>query len=637
MCKDKDAYNNFLKGVKLLTCPECLTYVEKPRKMREHLRVDHKFDNNVCPWCRVCKFTRMDWAHLVTCGKALYKEQEDARKTMIAEQVNEDKKEKFFNKRYDQYVNRVSEFESRVSNNVCNNPLAVFNVSENNAVYDEDKVFPGYANETWVSEELPEWLTNDKGVLKEDLAFFHNEATFDTRSTGIDAKWIKIFLYKKNVKFWHVSVRRNAWNSFMQIYNENHMYVLPYWCLCEGGRLHHRHMILVTLNFDLSNIWRCIRSENEIGKHKIKFLIDSPMYFGAVVEYMSSVFSNCTQDNILGDPKCTKKKGRCHYFINQPVIPFVNLHVGVLMKENGIETYLRHKHKNTINVVQVEYDSTVYQWYALYKNLGSKIGLDFVLGLSRNLLISKDVFVEKTLPKCFIMINDLVHKLETTDRKFKSNLEWNELQLDNRNCFLGICGETKFILGSKAQMCHNYYYDGQKAAEKRHEAYITELKKSKKEIERLSHENKALRVENCKFQDQKFLVKLPYNDECRKLAEQLENIRILSESNEKYKNELQSKTDFEMERQVFKRELETKQHEIDQLKLTFQHEMGIKQQSYIKEIRQTHNFEIQIDRLKQENKVLVNKNKSLFVNMRCKKRMLYDENQRLRKLLRKYV
>jgi hypothetical protein len=93
----------------------------------------------------------------------------------------------------------------------------------------------------------------------------------------------------------------------------------------------------------------------------------------------------CTKDKIITDVLDiiqNSKVGNCHYNINKPTIPFVNLHLSLLMKENGLENWMRHKYKNSYGS-NVQYDGK--SWISLYKDVSKHI--NFIVALERNLYI----------------------------------------------------------------------------------------------------------------------------------------------------------------------------------------------------------------------------------------------------------
>lgn len=210
--------------------------------------------------------------------------------------------------------------------------------------------------------EYPEWLTNEEGVAAEDLKFFRNEFPMDRELSQYDPFLQRAYSFKRNLIWAHLSVRVSAWSSFMSFLQTfgHRMYFLPYWCLCKGGREHHRHMLMVMPRAE-KEVWTQfgrIRSDNKQRNEKEKFkrVLDPerhPCHLSNLISYMSNTSSKCRweaekmdevndavqSDSYRGYQAFVKNDGQCHYYINMPVIPHLTL-FSMLYLETGSDSYL---------------------------------------------------------------------------------------------------------------------------------------------------------------------------------------------------------------------------------------------------------------------------------------------------------
>jgi hypothetical protein len=152
---------------------------------------------------------------------------------------------------------------------------------------------------------------------------------------GIDAEWLSLYSVKYSegevpYKFYHISIRHQVWENFLERIAGMDVYFLPYWCLCDSGRPDaseiHRHMIIVT-RFEGTDITRGLKDSKGNGQKLASFsiLIDSYKHLMSVINYVCDYRSQCT----LSDPKKNKRRkhrgggtfGRNHFYVGKNIIP----------------------------------------------------------------------------------------------------------------------------------------------------------------------------------------------------------------------------------------------------------------------------------------------------------------------------
>lgn len=176
------------------------------------------------------------------------------------------------------------------------------------------------------SRNKPSWLTSSQGV--EHIIYFKNKFEFPA-FTNLEAFWQKAFIYKSNVKWFHLMVSTNGWEKLVTFYYKYYsdIYVLPYWCLCSGGIKHHRHMIMVSNEyFNIKSFEDSFKREEAIYK---SILLNDPLHLANVIQYVSGRRS---QSKDLRNPLGT------HYYINKPVIPRIQIFYSILIP-GGFDWY----------------------------------------------------------------------------------------------------------------------------------------------------------------------------------------------------------------------------------------------------------------------------------------------------------
>lgn len=173
--------------------------------------------------------------------------------------------------------------------------------------------------ENFPTRDKPKWLTSLDGV--EHISYFKNKFEFPI-FTNLEAFWQKAFIYKTNLKWYHLMVSTNGWEKLILFYYKYYgdIFVLPYWCLCSGGLKHHRHMIIVTNEYyNIDSFEKTFRREEAIYK---AVLLNDPLHLANVIQYVSGRRSQSKNpDSPLGT----------HYCINKPVIPRIQVFYSILV------------------------------------------------------------------------------------------------------------------------------------------------------------------------------------------------------------------------------------------------------------------------------------------------------------------
>ena len=192
--------------------------------------------------------------------------------------------------------------------------------------------------------------------LKLEIASLDN-LRMDPES-GIDGFWIRLFLVKGQKYCWfHYSIRVEAWPKFFECAhnNNNLFFVMPYWCLCNGGKegkfdFHHRHIIVAVERENVGEFKKLMRTvtfadgtlshmlDNRKMDSKYHKEILGVKHFMNAWRYVSSPQSMCSEKKVTADGvnqafnESTfhgvkagrpggRKGGKCHYFISRPMIP----------------------------------------------------------------------------------------------------------------------------------------------------------------------------------------------------------------------------------------------------------------------------------------------------------------------------
>lgn len=225
--------------------------------------------------------------------------------------------------------------------------------------------------ENFPIRDKPQWLTSTQGV--EHVSYFKNKFEFPS-FTNLEAFWQKAFIYKTNVKWFHLMVSTNGWEKMVMFYYKYYsdIYILPYWCLCSGGVKHHRHMIMVASEyFHINSFEETFKREEAIYK---SILLNDPLHLANVIQYVSGRRSQSKDpDNPLGT----------HYCINKPVIPRIQIFYSILVPGGYIWYQKEAMTKHTI----------------VYKNFNNIL---HVLG------IQTDVIVEKKTKKMLFNENKII-------------------------------------------------------------------------------------------------------------------------------------------------------------------------------------------------------------------------------------
>nr|WIE95418.1 hypothetical protein [Microctonus hyperodae filamentous virus] len=152
-------------------------------------------------------------------------------------------------------------------------------------------------------KKKPEWLTTStEGVNERYLDDFTRTIPVEPHS-GVDTFWQQAYLFKRNLTWYHLSVRVQAWPSFYEFCQQfkDDIHFLPYWCLCRGGKMHHRHSIAVMLNSTaekiMGSVWQqSVKFDNAVYNAKFKRKLNPvqhPTYLLNTILYVSNRASMC--------------------------------------------------------------------------------------------------------------------------------------------------------------------------------------------------------------------------------------------------------------------------------------------------------------------------------------------------------
>lgn len=461
----KRQYNALLESkLKQFKCTSCADVILKARDFRNHMQSEHGLSAKTCPWCTEYSFVKMDYEHLIKCCK----EHVYIAPASVPEKIKP--KQEITN-----YAYNSEKIDTFFANQKMIREVQYFG---------DVKVDSWYAD---INDLAPEWLRDDTGVLTKDLDGFHNKIKFDYRS-NLDAKWPLAFIYKRNLVWKHISIRYGAWSSFLASYNDykgQECLLLPWWCLCKGGNIDHRHMMIVFRDkMKFKSFWsRVVEQEKDhIERHQCKFEkpIQTLTHFAETITYLSNSKSQCSFSSLKTDKvneyydtdvyqgfkrNVNKGRGMCHYWIGLPTIPYVPLWCA-LLKRGGLSELLVHKCKNALpykssTSLQKRAHDGSKKFSVEYKDLPIEQDIIAIIGkmcelvpFGEEIIVTKGEFIHKgdDSDRGFIYINDEIYNLKI-NRKLErmNNQQWNTHQIDKKNHFIGAVGESLFVLGKKAQ------------------------------------------------------------------------------------------------------------------------------------------------------------------------------------------
>lgn len=142
-----------------------------------------------------------------------------------------------------------------------------------------------------------------------------------------------------------------------------------------------------------------------------------------------------------------RKQGKCHYWINRPVIPSLTL-FSMFYVRNGVDAYLMHKCKNSSAWDNSTLRKTDSGWHCEARSIAKEKYKIFPVPRGYEFsMIAEDECVQDFLEvgsKKFTM------KKNTSLERF-DQFEWNRYQLMKRNGALMNAGHMLFKLGKKQQ------------------------------------------------------------------------------------------------------------------------------------------------------------------------------------------
>lgn len=447
------AINRYSKTVKCVICETVLL----PRVMNKHVKNVHNVNFLLtCTWC-LLDLREMEskcaYSHRLNCIKSKYKVKKPETKFIVApnppiasiewhvppeeitgQLLNSNKIQKWFEER--------------------NSLRQTFG----NAKFEIESFYEN------LNSTYPEWLTSEEGVQEQDLKYFRNNFPMDIELTGFNPFLQRAYSYKQNLNWFHISIRVGVWPLFMDFYEKfKHLiYITVHWCLCKGGKEHHRHMICVwqrqhdTL---LSRAFEQIKYPNDYEKCKFKCLLnpsEHPTHLANLIAYVSNIASKCKWEN---DAK--SRKGSCHYWINQPVIPSLVLFC-MLYVRNGVHAYLRHKCKNSNAWDNPTLHKTSTGWHCEARTIAKEKYIIFPIPRNCEFVPANDNEQD------FIDVGDRKFTVKQDDNLLHlDQLEWNRHQLLHQNCALTNAGNLMFKLGKKQQEILNAIDEKTKSLQQR--------------------------------------------------------------------------------------------------------------------------------------------------------------------------
>lgn len=334
----------------------------------------------------------------------------------------------------------------------------------------------------------PPFLTDPLQVIdKRKRKLFMNMVMFDKR-LNIEPLYVKAFLFNENLLWYHISIRVSAWTSFLEFFHmyKNDLFFLEYWCLCSGGKEHHRHMIVVLPKANKSIMktkfqYMITNAEPCNAKFKREILRQYPLQLVNTINYISSEQSMClteksrteTINSALGITSYfgykqfttrAHKRGLCHYFINKPVTPLSALFC-MLLLENGIYKYIEAKYKHHLPAQEPSLRLTggnksntcKYfrgRWSVFIRDLAQEKAVVCPLLRNQKLKLVEDVdsFWDDDNAESFLCIGKRIYCIITDDTLLElSRRAWLQHQISNDNCFFFNMGREETFLGKKGQ------------------------------------------------------------------------------------------------------------------------------------------------------------------------------------------
>nr|WIE95301.1 hypothetical protein [Microctonus hyperodae filamentous virus] len=323
-------YNIVLQRIKFtFPCKFCENVELVPKTLVQHLKDEHADVHNwkhTCPWCCV---ENVDWSHRLQCLRQM----RDEKKTSEKERARLKRKyPKMPTVPVDNEADNDNDDGESMANvlaAICRAlqpPVEFTEADVNNFMYNSEQIdrwwhgdrvtlhrnmfgeerfdeYPTLYENLNDEEKKPEWLiTAAEGVNERYLDDFTRTIPVEPHS-GVDTFWQQAYLFKRNLSWYHLSVRVQAWPSFYEFCQQfkDDIHFLPYWCLCKGGKMHHRHSIVVMLNSTaekiMGNVWQqTVRFENAVYNAKFKRKLNPvqhPTYLLNTILYVSNRASMC--------------------------------------------------------------------------------------------------------------------------------------------------------------------------------------------------------------------------------------------------------------------------------------------------------------------------------------------------------
>lgn len=304
-------------------------------------------------------------------------------------------------------------------------PLAFEDVKRSNSLTYLDDMKPKVLKTRNCSRQAAEKnkIYNNRAELMSKYVNM-SEIPFDD-ICGIESMWLQMYVYGK-YKWFHFSIRLLLWEKFVEIAenNCNMFLVLPYWCLCNGGKAdrleyHHRHSIVYVRDEDekaFRKLMDNIKFENRkssmlnsSGKRMYsKFLrpIRDAKHMMNTLRYISSSRSMCCEMNGGGGRLPYRgiqgEERRCHYYIGKHMNPHCLLGMALCIPDGfQIVTEIL---RTTADIENPECatKSKTGLWYIPYTEIFSKNLLDHELPLSRDILMWE---INNEIRNC-LLVND---------------------------------------------------------------------------------------------------------------------------------------------------------------------------------------------------------------------------------------
>lgn len=283
---------------------------------------------------------------------------------------------------------------------------------------------------------LPKWLLSLESV--DDVCSFRNEFPVES-TTGFNPIWQKLFSFKRNLAWYHISIRFSAWKAFVDFLNAIQTLVvwLPYSCLCNAGLEHHRHLICV---LELKNTRNVMFIQwNKFLNNEVMINLDvskNPLQLMTTITELSSTTIACslTKNSI----------NLCHYYIFRPVIPFAEF-FAMLYVPGGIDSYVRHRYSEAADFIGCR-SLDEKEWSVEYRDIIKDIATIFPL--PRHYQFTPYIGGESN----FLYVGDFRFSVQCNDNLLKmTTLQWNVHQVHTGNCFVMNLGARRFHISKRLQ------------------------------------------------------------------------------------------------------------------------------------------------------------------------------------------